>query len=119
MGSTMPPQTYDRLIAFGERIGAPTALLVLILVGLYNLGDLLVDAGIAYMDAQTAALHEMSIDIKNTRILVERGAAEGKVELIAHTTEVSEEGFKKLEVRINALEARILNCNERIEKLTE
>ena len=93
----MMSESAERWLNFGERVGGPTLIILVLLFGLYKLAVPVVDSTIKYMAIQTDLLDKMHKDLDETRRVVERDAAERKAELLKSLQITGEEGFKRLE----------------------
>ena len=87
----------ERWLNFGERVGGPTVIILVLLFGLYKLSVPVIDSTIRYMAIQTDLLDKMHKDLEETRRVVERDAAERKAELLKSLQITVEEGFRRLE----------------------
>lgn len=93
----MMSDSAERWLNFGERVGGPTVIILVLLFGLYKLSVPVIDSTIRYMAIQTDLLDKMHKDLEETRRVVERDAAERKAELLKSLQITVEEGFRRLE----------------------
>ena len=93
----MMSDSAERWLNFGERVGGPTVIILVLLFGLYKLSVPVIDSTIRYMAIQTDLLDKMHKDLEETRRVVERDAAERKAELLKSLQITGEEGFRRLE----------------------
>lgn len=85
----MSPDTNERLLMFWERVGGPTLIVVLLLFGVYTLSQPAFTALVSFIETQaknmaqqTVVLDRLASDIQETRIIVQRDAAERKAETL-------------------------------------
>ena len=87
----------ERWLNFGERVGGPTLVLLVLMYGLYSLTQPVVNSAIEYMAIQTGLLKEMRDDLTKTRVVVELDAAERKADLLKELLLTLDRRFDGLE----------------------
>jgi len=95
-GNDLTQKNYDRLLAFSERVGIPTLILLLVMAGIYQTAQPVASAAVSYMDQQVVIMHKMSDDIRATRFVVERDASEKKAALIMEVRAMLKHGIDEI-----------------------
>ena len=78
----MSDENYSRILSFGERVGVPTIILLVLLYGGYRLLTPLTETVVAFLGVQVELMAEIAKDVRETRDFVERDAGENKAMIL-------------------------------------
>jgi len=81
----------NKWVAFAERVGGPTVILLAVMWGIYTLFD-------GFLSQQISLLQRISADSERTRIVVELDADEHKDELLRELLTAVEQGFAEIKI---------------------
>ena len=96
----------EKWAVFAERVGGPTVILLVMLFGIYSLTRPITISLIEFLTAQTELMKDIRDDLRQTRIVVELQAEEGKAEMLNQLLSTVTERFDELEVILRPVDKK-------------